>query len=78
MKNNLSSDLITSATIEDFVFMDVDSAAIPSVVDGNEIAGVDISRFTKGLPDSGHPSNSLSSSWTDGNSGTFSRMARFT
>jgi hypothetical protein len=67
MKNNLSSDLIISATIDDFVLIDEDSAMIESAVGAIGVAGVEISRLMKGLPDSGHPSNSLSSSWTVGN-----------
>jgi hypothetical protein len=51
---------------------------ILSAVDAIGVAGVEISRFTNGLPDSGHPSNSLSSSWTVGNVGMLFMMARLT
>ena len=71
-------DLIISATIDDLVLIDADSAVILSAVDAIGAAGVEISRLTNGLPDSGHPSNSLSSSWTVGNVGTLFMMARLT
>jgi hypothetical protein len=68
MKNNQSSDLTRSATLDDFVLMEVDNERIPSLMDSIGIAGVVISWSTNGFPDSGHPSNLFSSSWTVGNS----------
>jgi hypothetical protein len=75
MKYNLSSDLTRPATIEDFVLMEADSDRIPSLTVSTGVAGAVMSRSTNGLPDSGHPSNSLSSSWTAGKSGMWLNTA---
>ena len=62
MKNSLSSDRTRSVTVDDFVLIDADSARVLSLMNLAGTAGVEISLSINGLPDSGHPSNSLSSS----------------
>ena len=75
MKNSLSSDLTRSAMTDDYVLSEVDNERILSLTDSIGVAGVLISLSMNGLPDSGHPSNSSSSSWTVGKLGMLSSMA---
>jgi hypothetical protein len=66
MKYSLSPDLIRSATIAAFLFIDVSRTKIPFWIGPT---GVITSQFIKGLPDSGNPSNLLSTSWSVGKDG---------
>ena len=77
MKNSLSSDRTRPAIIDGFVLMVAGSEVISSFVVVVGVADAASSRLMKGLPDSGHPSNSSSSSFTVGNLGMSSKIASF-
>ena len=77
MKNSLSSDQIKSAMIVVLVRIEFGRTEMSFSPDSPCVAGVIVSLTMNGFPDSGHPSNSLSSSCNVGKDGISSSSASF-